>query len=350
LKIGYMPDTHNGSYDRPEPANAEVSEFVDQLFAETELAERYGFDSVQIPERHGRTETVIPSPLVLMSALAARTSRIRLGTYILILPLHNPMDIAEQFAVIDQMSRGRVIVGLASGYHSGYSDFYGVPHNKRGEMFEEGFELMMRAWTEGKFSFEGKYYQVRDALLTPKPYQKPRPELWIGGMFPKTIARAGKLGDAWCSDPFPLQPDVWREQVQIYKESARQHGHKAQIVLMREAWCAPSRKEADEKFLPIALKEWLFYFRWGILTHHPDFKTEADFTPDRARPHFIMGTPDDCIQQLERYERDYGVDYMVLRFRLPYGPPKPEVLKSLELFGKEVMPHFQQRSTSQKAS
>src|SRR5579862_4018459 len=98
MKIGYMPDTHNGFYDRPAPKNEEVGEFVDQLFRETEMAERHGFDSVQIPERHGRTETMFPPPLILMSALAARTSRIRLGTYVLVLPLHNPMHVAEQFA------------------------------------------------------------------------------------------------------------------------------------------------------------------------------------------------------------------------------------------------------------
>ncbi len=342
MKIGYLLDTHAGPYNMPAPTREQVSEFIDQLFREAELAEEAGFDSLVVPERHGRTETLFPPPLLLLSALAVRTQRIRLGTYILVLPLHDPMHIAEQFAMLDQLSRGRTIFGVASGYHTGYSQMFNIPHNQRGARFEEGFEVVMRAWRGEKFTFEGKHYQYRDVMLTPKPYQQPRPEIWVGGMFPKTIARAGRLGDAWCSDPFPLDPKIWHQQVQLYRKSAKEHGHSSKVVLMRDAWVAPTRKQADETFVSVAIQEWLFYFRWGILTHHPEFQTESDFTIDRARKHFVCGTPKDCIRQLKMYEHDYDVDYMILRFRLPLGPPRPQVIESLKLFGKEVLPHFPQ--------
>jgi alkanesulfonate monooxygenase SsuD/methylene tetrahydromethanopterin reductase-like flavin-dependent oxidoreductase (luciferase family) len=348
MKLHYMPDTHGGPYDRPYPTPKEVAEFTDQLFRESEMAEEAGFDSLQIPERHMRTECMFPSPLILMSALAARTSRIRLGTYILILPLYNPMHIAEQFAMIDNLSRGRVIMGVASGYHTGYNQMFNVPFHERGARFEEGFDVVTKAWTGEKFSFDGKYYQYKDVQLIPGVYQKPRPEIWIGGMFPKTIARAGRLGDAWCSDPFPLDPKVWNEQVKLYRDSAKQHGHKSKVVLMREAWCAPTREQAEETFLKIAVEEWLFYYRWGILTHHPEFQKESDFTVERALKHFVCGTPEDCISQIKMYEREYDVDEIVLRFRLPGGPPRPKVLESLKMFGKEVMPEFTRKSRKKK--
>jgi alkanesulfonate monooxygenase SsuD/methylene tetrahydromethanopterin reductase-like flavin-dependent oxidoreductase (luciferase family) len=338
MKLGYMPDTHGGFYDRPLPTREEVGELIDQIFKESEMAEEAGFDSLLIPDRHMRNECMFPSPLILMAALAARTSRIRLGTYILLLPLYNPMHIAEQFAMIDQLSRGRTILGVASGYHAGYHQMFNVPFKERGRRFEESFEVIMRAWSGEKFSFQGKHYQFEDVFLTPKPYQQPRPEVWVGGMFPKTIARAGRLGDAWCSDPFPLDPKIWNEQVALYRKSARDHGHSSKVVMMRDAWVAPTRKEADDTFLKVAIQEWLFYFRFGILTHHPDFQQESDFTLDRGRPHFVCGTPEDCIRQLKMYERDYDADYMVLRFRLPGGPPRAKVLESLRMFGREVMP------------
>lgn len=340
MKFGYMPDTHGGPYNRPRPTREEVSEFLDQLYRESELAEELGFDSLQVPERHGRTETLLPSPLLLLSALAARTSRIRLGTYILLLPLYDPMHIAEQFAVLDQLSRGRTIFGVASGYHSGYMQMFNVPYKERGARFEESFEVITRAWTGEKFTHRGRFYQYQDVQLTPLPYQQPYPEIWVGGMFPRTIARAGRLGDAWCSDPFPLDPKVWHEQVQLYRQSAAENDRSSKVVLMRDAWVAPSRQQADETFLAVAVQEWLFYFRWGILTHHPEFQSESDFTLDRARKHFVCGTQQDCIRQLEMYKQDFDVDYMVLRFRLPLGPPRPKVLEALELFGKEVLPHF----------
>ena len=339
MKIGYLLDTHAGDYDRPQPTRDEVSAFIDQLHAEADLVEKYGFDSIQVPERHGRSECFFPTPLILLTALAERTKQIRLGTYICIPPLYNPMALAEDFAMIDQLSRGRLIMGVASGYHPGYSQFFNVPHEKRGAMFEEAFEVILRAWTEDKFSFDGKHYHFHDVTLTPKPYQQPRPEIWVGGMFPKTIARAGKLGDAWCSDPFPLDKARWFEQVRLYRDSAKEHGNRSQVVLMRDAWCASS-PGAEELFLRVTIEEWLFYFRYGILTHHPDFQKESDFTPERVRKHFIIGKPEECIQQIEMYGKEFDVDYLVLRFRLPKGPDRRSVLNSLELFGKEVMPKY----------
>ena len=112
------------------------------------------------------------------------------------------------------------------------------------------------------------------------------------------------------------------------------------VTLMRDAWVAPTRRQADETFVSIAIEENLFYHRHGILTHHPDFVSEADFTPDRMRKHLVCGTPEDCCRQLEMYQRDYDVDTMILRFRLPLGPPGPDVLDSLRLFGKEVLSAF----------
>ncbi len=343
MKLGYMPDTHGGAYDRPRPAREEVGAFIDQLFRESALAEESGFDALLVPERHMRTECIFPPPLILLSALAARTTRIRLGTYILVLPLYNPMHVAEDFAMIDQLSRGRAIFGVASGYHPAYNQMFNIPHHERGARFEEAFDVVMQAWSGGKFTYQGKHYQFKDVQLTPLPYQQPRPEIWVGGMFPKTIARAGRLGDAWCSDPFPLDPKVWHDQVQLYRKSAKEHGRSSKVVLMREAWVAPTRREADDTFLEIAVQEWLFYFRWGILTHHPEFQKESDFTIDRARKHFVCGTPEDCLRQIEMYGREYGVDYIVLRFRLPNGPPRPKVLESLKIFGREVMPHFREK-------
>lgn len=340
MKISYLLDTHAGPYDRPAPTRDEVSGFIDHLYREMEIAENTGFETLLVPERHARTECFFPSTLLLMSAIAARTSRIKIGSYILILPLYNPMHVAEQVAMIDQMSKGRVILGIASGYHPDYQNMFAEPFKRRGKRFDEAVEILKLAWTGEKFSWDGKEYQFDDVFLTPRPYQDPRPTLWLGGMFPKTIARAGRVGDAWCSDPFPLQRDVWLEQVKLYRDTAKEHGNRSKVVLMRDGWVAPTRAQAEEEFGQIFVDELLFYHNYGILTHHPDFRSKEDFTIERARRHCILGSPDDCIEQLEAYARDYDVDEMVMRFRLPKGPAPDKVLKCLQLFGDEVVPHF----------
>src|SRR5690349_16678507 len=249
MKIGYLLDTHGGPADQPPPNRDEVSAFADQLLKEADLAEAGGFHSIVVPERHGRTECMFPPPLILLAAIAPRTTHARLGTYICMPPLHNPMHLAEQFAVLDNLTKGRIICGIASGYHTGYHDFVDVPFKERGARFEEAYEIMMKAWTQDTFSHEGRFWKFKDVRLTPKPYQQPRPEIWVGGMFPKTIARAGRLGDAWCSDPFPLDPKVWHEQVKIYRDEAAKSGNKSMVVLMRDGWVSPRREESDEVFL-----------------------------------------------------------------------------------------------------
>jgi alkanesulfonate monooxygenase SsuD/methylene tetrahydromethanopterin reductase-like flavin-dependent oxidoreductase (luciferase family) len=126
----------------------------------------------------------------------------------------------------------------------------------------------------------------------------------------------------------------------LYRKSAAAAGRSSQVILMRDAWVSPRREEADEVFLSEAIRELLFYFRFGIVAHHPDFKTEADFTPDRMRKHYVTGTPEECIRQLEMFQREFGADYFVLRFRFPQGPAAKKVLEAVRLFGKEVLPHF----------
>jgi len=340
MKIGYLLDTHGGPYNMPAPTSAQVTAFIDHLWREAEVAEQVGFDSLVVPERHTRTECLFPSPLLLLAGLATRTTRIRLGTYILILPLYDPVHIAEQMAMIDLMSKGRLICGLASGYHPDYHNAFAIPMKGGRRRFEEGLEVVKQAWTQDSFSFHGQVFHYDNVRLTPKPVQQPYPELWLGGMFPYTIERAGRSGDAWCTDPFPLEKETWKSQVALYREAAAKAGQRSQVVLMRDGWVAPTRAEAERVFGDIYVQEMLFYHRYGILTHHPDFRSEADFTVATCFRHAVAGSPQECIEQLEAYRQDYDVDYVIMRFRLPAGPEHGRVPDCIQLFGEEVLPRF----------
>ncbi len=340
MKIGYLLDTHGGPYNMPMPSSGQVMGFIDHLWREAEAAEQAGFDSLVVPERHTRTECLFPSPLLLLAGLATRTTRIRLGTYILILPLYDPVHIAEQMAMIDLMSKGRLICGLASGYHPDYHNAFAIPMKGGRQRFEEGLEVMKLAWTQETFSFHGRVFNYDNVRLTPKPVQQPYPELWLGGMFPYTIQRAGRSGDAWCSDPFPLQKETWKSQVARYREAAAKAGRRSLVVLMRDGWVAPTRAEAEQVFGDIYVQENLFYFRYGILTHHPDFRSAADFTVSNCFRHAVAGSPQECIDQLALYEKEYDVDYVIMRFRLPTGPDPQRVPDCIRLFGEKVLPQF----------
>ena len=341
LKIGYMPDTHGGPYEQPAPSREAAADFCDQLLREGIAAEQAGFDGIFLPERHHRTETMFPPPLPMLAAYATHTERVDLGTFVLQPPYYNPMHLAEDVAMVDLMSRGRVILGVGIGYHPDYFRLFGAPYQQRVSRFEESLEILRRAWSEEKpFSFRGKRFQLDDVLLTPKPYQPKGPPLWIGAAYDPAIERAGRLGDGWGILPFWESLENTARQAALYRETARRHGREPYVVLMRDGWVAPSREEAERVFGPLWVQEMLFYYKWGLLPPNEEFRSTADFTIDRLRKYLVLGSPSDCIEQIEHWVGAIDADYLILRFRLPLGPGPGQVLDCIHQFGAEVVPHF----------
>jgi len=347
-QFGYMPDTHGGTYDQPEPTPERSAEFADQLLAESECAELSGFDGIFVPERHARTECMFPSPLPLMAAIAARTKRVRIGTDIIMPPLYNPVHLAQSAALIDVLSHGRVILGMGVGYHPRYFAHFGVPLKQREGRFGESLEIIEKAWTtSGPFAYHGKYFHYDAIHLTPKPYQRPRPPIWIGAFGPKSIARAGRLGDAWTMAPFFDTTEDIKAQLAIYQEAAAKAGKTPHVVLLRDGWLASSREEAEQTFGKLWLEECKFYFKWGMLAPTADFSRESDFTLEKIRPNRypIMGTAADWLEALDFWNRQLGgVDWFILRIRVPLGPSKEQVLECIQRLGEEVLPSFNRRS------
>ncbi len=166
IQFGVMANTH------PAPGT-DLPQMVDELIIEAQQAERAGFDSFFLTEHHQEPSGYLPSPLPLAAALAARTSTIRLGTGIAILPLYHPTRLAEDCAVIDIISKGRLILGVGQGYQEGDFAAFGLKVSDRVSLFEESIEILRRAWTEEKVYFVGKRYTLQNVMVTPKPVQKP---------------------------------------------------------------------------------------------------------------------------------------------------------------------------------
>lgn len=341
MKIAYMPDTHGGPYNQPEPTREASAAFCEQLLNEGIAAEQAGFDGIFLPERHHRTETMFPPPLMMLAAYAVRTQRVDLGTFVLQPPYYNPMHLAEDVAMLDLMSKGRVKLGVGLGYHPNYFRLFGAPYSERFSRFEESLEIMRKAWSSREpFSYHGKRYHFDDIMLTPKPYQPGGPPLWIGAAYPEAIKRAGRLGDAWGILPFWEPIPKLREQAALYRETAETAGRKPYVVLMRDGWVAPTREEAERVFGPLWVEEMLFYYRWKLLSPNDEFQSEADFTIDKLKKYLVLGSPQECIEQMRKWIEVIGADYLIMRFRLPMGPAPEKVLECIRQFGAEVIPHF----------
>jgi alkanesulfonate monooxygenase SsuD/methylene tetrahydromethanopterin reductase-like flavin-dependent oxidoreductase (luciferase family) len=347
VQFGYMPDTHGGPYEQPEPTPERSADFAAQLLDEAVQAERYGFDAVFVPERHARTECMFPSPIPLMAAIAARTSRVKIGTDIMMPPLYNPVHLAQATALIDVLSRGRLILGVGVGYHQDYFKHFGVAIKQREGRFEETLEILQKAWTTvGPFAHHGKYFNFEAIHVTPKPFQKPRPPIWIGAFGPKSVARAGRLADGWTMAPFLDPVESIKSQVSIYREAAAKAGRKPYISMFRDGWLASSKEEAERTFGPLWIEEWKFYTKWGMLDGGPGADPASYFSMDKLRAYGypIMGNAADWLESLDRWDRLVGgIDSFVLRMRVPMGPAKEKVMECIQRVGEEVLPKFRNR-------
>lgn len=339
MRIGYLIDTNKGEYGQPIPSPEDAASTLDAMIEEGILAEQAGFHSIQVPDRHGRTESYFGSPLNLLTILARETEKIAIGAYCLVNTLYNPMHVAEQCAIIDNISRGRLYMTWGRGFHDGYWGQFGVPKDRMLGRYLEAIHILEQAFASGgeRFDYAGDFYDVRDGLVSPNTFQQPRFPFWGGGQLPKAIERCGSYAESWTCDDFPILKEVWDTQAGAYRANAEKHGKEPFIVLMRNGWVADTFEDAAEEFGAHYVDEMRFYSAQGILAHHPAFDSPEKITVESAREHIIIGTPEQCREQLEWYHEELGVQYFTIRSRMVTGPSLEATKEQILRFGEEVV-------------
>src|SRR5438067_7424602 len=228
-------------------ASGDRSAAFDRALAEVETAEQVGLDAVWLAELHGAPErSVMSAPMMVASAIAARTSTIKIGIAVQVLPLSHPLRLAEEAATVDQISHGRLIYGIGrSGVVRTYEN-YGISYGESRERFAETLDILKLAWTEPSFSYEGKYHRFNNVAVTPKPYQKPYPELRMAAATPETFPQIGRLGlpifVAVRQGPF----GQLAERIKSYRQAYAAAGHpgRGQVFLRVPAFLAETRQRA----------------------------------------------------------------------------------------------------------
>lgn len=342
MRIAYMPDTHFGQYNQPVPRYPEVAQAAEHLLEEAELAEEVGFDGVWLPERHARTETFFPSPVVLAAAIAARTRHVEIALTVMQPTYYHPVHLAEQLALIDQLSKGRLIFGAGVGYHADYFRLFGIPMKRRDARFEECLKVIEGVWTQERFSFKGEFFAFDNVLLTPKPYQQPRPPIWIGAFYEKAIERALNW-DGWVWW-FPPELDEVCRRVNAQREKAEKRGKKKwTFALAYEGWVGDDEEEVRKLHGHRWVTEMGFYRSHGLapgVQEEPVAELEKQF--------LILGPPQKWIDRLGEVEERLKPDYVCLRTRNPRPPsghyPDPEEsLDCVRRLGEEVVRYFKKR-------
>jgi len=338
MRIGYLIDPNKGALNQPLPTPRDAAATMEAMLEEGVIAEKAGFHGLQFPDRHGRTECYWPGPIPALTVLARETEKVAIGTFTLVATVYHPMHAAEQLAVIDNLSHGRLYTTLSRGYHPGYWEQYGIPQEKLVGRQMEFIEVLKLAFKGERFSYDGQHYKVENGLLAPGPYQEGGWPIWGGGnAADAAMRRSARYGSCLTCDPFPIRKDVWERQTGAYREYAAELGKKPYIVMMRDGWVADTFEDAAREFGSYLVGEMRFYFRHGIFVHHPDYQTEDSITAESLRPHWVMGSPQQCIETFERYHEEFGVDYFTMRFRATDGPDFAKVREQIQRFGEEVV-------------
>src|SRR3989449_5279234 len=161
------------------PRGERLDRCIEEVIAEAQLAEASGFDSCFFGEHHQDRDGFLPSPLIVAAAVAARTQRLRVGTSVILLPLHHPVRVAEDAITLDLVSRARFVLGVGIGYQPADFRAFAVPMEHRMALFEESVAILRLVWPGERFSFRGKHYTLEDVQITPRPFQRPGPPLWF---------------------------------------------------------------------------------------------------------------------------------------------------------------------------
>jgi alkanesulfonate monooxygenase SsuD/methylene tetrahydromethanopterin reductase-like flavin-dependent oxidoreductase (luciferase family) len=338
MRIGYLIDSNLVRPDRQPLTPDELADGLDALVEEGILAERAGFHSVHAPDRHGAPACAFPAPEQLLTLLARETERALLGTFTYVATLTHPMKAAEQFSVIDNLSRGRLVTTVSRGFLSQFWGQFGVPEERLLGRFQEALRVWREAFKGERFDFESDFWPVRDGLLAPTPFQAGGWPFWGGGnASPAAIRRTANYAEAWTCDPMPHARDAFLADRDTYAERARELGKQPFVVLMRDGWVADSFEEAARVFGEHYARMTRFYLRHGNLTRNPGFKSPEEITPESVATHAVMGTPQQCIEHLQRLHEDLGVDYVVFCCRLSTGPSLEATREQILRFGEEVV-------------
>jgi len=332
------------------------SDFLDdddpygRIYDFCQRAEALGFDfGTFTHHRFSPERPFLSDPFVLMSAIAARTSTLRLVTTVLVLPLYHPLDVAETVASLDQLSGGRVVLGVGAGYRPYEAAAVEVPYHRRVSRLTESVAVLRTAWTDERASFHGEHFNFDDVAVLPKPRQRPHPPIWFGALAPASIERAGRIGDGWIA-PFLQTLDTLAPEAERYREAAAAAGRPSTICLERDVVVARDGDVARQAWLERNVELWRYYSGHGASgLEDPALSgggtvSFGDFGPGRG----VAGTPEECIHALEECRDVIGCEHVQL-MNLGTGPSfghrgsYESQVEALELFGREVLPAFAER-------
>ncbi len=321
-------------YQPGESMPEKLKEGIDQVAACRDA----GFDLITLGQHYLAAPYQMPTSLPFLGRMTAVAGEMQVAASVILVPLHNPVEMAESVATLDALCDGRFIFGVGLGYRDEEYAAFGVRRQERVGRFLEALEVMRLLWTEDEVEFQGRFYHVPKIRPVTRPVQKPHPPIWVAANHDSAIQRAARLGYCWLINPHATMSMV-REQLVGYKTALGTGVGGQDLPLMRELSIHHTREQALSLGQPYLEGKYLAYAGWGqdkALPGEESFRIPFD---DLARDRFLIGDPEDVVSEIRRYEADLGVTHMIFRLQWP-GMPHSEAMRQIQLMGREVIPHF----------
>jgi alkanesulfonate monooxygenase SsuD/methylene tetrahydromethanopterin reductase-like flavin-dependent oxidoreductase (luciferase family) len=320
------------------PDDSQASRFLEHL-EQVRLASAVGFDSVWASQHYLSAPFSYFQPIPVLGRVAAEAGGMSLGTGVLLLPLHHPVDVAEQIATLDVICGGRFIFGVGLGYRDVENRAMGLAPRDRVGRLVEGIEVIERLWTGEPVSYRGRHFTLEDVRISMPPQQRPRPPIWMAANADAGVARAATLGDAWLMNPH-ASLDTLERQLALFRETRRMLGKPVgEIPLIKECYVAPDRATAVAEARPFLGAKYEAYRQWEQDKALPPGDGFSSDFEALARDRFLLGDPARIREEIARYRERLGVTAMIVRVQWP-GMEQAKVLRSIRLLGEQVLPHL----------
>jgi alkanesulfonate monooxygenase SsuD/methylene tetrahydromethanopterin reductase-like flavin-dependent oxidoreductase (luciferase family) len=330
------------------PGYSERQRYQD-ILAQIELGDAVGFDTVWLGELHfSRAFSILADPLMVLAAASQRTSRIRLGTAVTLLPMHNPVKIAEEAAIADILSGGRLELGVGRGTAPLHYAGYGIAQEESRERFDEALDFILAAWTNESFSFDGKYYRARDLTVVPRPVQSPHPPVRIAANSLDTFPFAARRRFPIFATPMINPPDKLKAGLGVYREGLGSSpcdtalAFPVHVSTSREqarAECEPGLmrflREAAERLRPLGQSDIKSFEAFRQVLARIEGVTYADMDREMG----VFGQPDYCVERVRELRGEYGMDEFICYFNQGGLMAPAMVRETMRLFATEVIPH-----------
>jgi alkanesulfonate monooxygenase SsuD/methylene tetrahydromethanopterin reductase-like flavin-dependent oxidoreductase (luciferase family) len=312
-----------------------------------QTAEALGFRNVWLAEHHFSTYGYLSRPAQLATYIAARTTRLRVGTAVIVVPLHHPLIVAEEIASLDLLASGRVDIGLGRGYQRYEFERLGLELENGRVRWEEAVDVILKALEGRPFSYDGKFFKIPETTIFPQPLQRPHPPMWITAQSPESVEAAVRRGFNVLTGGFGIPIERMAEFRRLLDRHVAEikPARPLEVGVQRAVYVTTDQAEARA-----AAEEARWNMRVTLSLRHGHERVEegrAIPVPGAAEPDvddlldrfLVIGTPDTCIRQIERIRALVGITHFNCSFW--FGDLEhPRVLRSMELFAREVMPAF----------